>query len=109
MSQVSAWVSNLPEWFEHIRRQPQVREQDWQQPGGSLEEGYSRPDADAAYAGAAPSGEAAAEAGPSGGWKGPPWWTRLDDFVPVAAMRGGRDPRQFSIHFGAYTRVQVFV
>ena len=24
---------------------------------------------------------------------GPPWWTILPDFVPVAALRDGRDPR----------------
>jgi hypothetical protein len=43
------------------------------------------------------AGAAAQEAGPSrqlGKPKdGPPWWHRLDDFVPVAALRHGRDPR----------------
>ena len=27
---------------------------------------------------------------------GPPWWTILPDFVPVAALRDGRDPRRAS-------------
>ncbi|CAL8465311.1 g4846 [Coccomyxa elongata] len=86
-----------PSYASPERRQPHLREQDWQQAGASMEEQLSRRDAKAAHAGAAPSGEAAQEAGPSGRWKGPPWWTRLDDFVPVAAMRGGRDPRDGSV------------
>ena len=43
------------------------------------------------------AGVAAQEAGPSGQMgrprNGPPWWHHLDDFVPVAALRHGRDPR----------------
>jgi hypothetical protein len=51
------------------------------------------------------------EAGPSGSGRGapneggrgapdqngPPWWHRLPDFVPVAALRSGRDPRWLRI------------
>ena len=41
-------------------------------------------------AGALPTpGHAADAAVPDG----PPWWTILPDFVPVAALRDGRDPR----------------
>ncbi|BDA50180.1 hypothetical protein COCOBI_15-3090 [Coccomyxa sp. Obi] len=86
-----------PSYASPERRRPDFHEQDWQQPGVSLEEETGSFNAEAAYAGARPTGEAAQEAGPSGSWKGPPWWTRLDDFVPVAAMRGGRDPRDGSV------------
>jgi len=41
-------------------------------------------------AGGRPPPRAAADAAAP---DGPPWWTVLPDFVPVAALRDGRDPR----------------
>ena len=41
-------------------------------------------------AGARPTPRPAAEAAAP---DGPPWWTVLPDFVPVVALRDGRDPR----------------
>lgn len=38
-------------------------------------------------------GQCNAGAGPSEQAAGPPWWHRLENFVPVAALRHGRDPR----------------
>ena len=85
---------------------PGMQQQQQQEPDQELQPFWQAPDDDdddnfatgpslppAEWQAGAAAGAGSGGSGGSGSSGQQPWWARLPDFVPVAALRGGRDPR----------------
>lgn len=87
--------------MEQPQQPQQLQQPFWQAPDEDDHEGFARAASNegaGGYGDMPPGGDV----GSGAGWQAPvggggdgqqPWWVRLPDFVPVAALKGGKDPR----------------